>query len=214
MPFHDIFSLGKEKTKDKTNQTGKILVDNHEKNSLVPSFLSKQGMNYEFTHLEIGDYLINNIAIERKTLPDLKSSIISKRIFEQLKNLRQYSDCFLLVETNEEAIDNISKGFILSTAINYQIPVIFSKNEEDTASYLSLLAKKKEKTDISLRAKIPMSEAEQKQFILEGFPGIGPATAKALISEFKSIKNILNASNSELEKILGKKTDLFMKTLN
>jgi ERCC4-type nuclease len=214
MPFHDIFSLGKEKNKNKTPPTSKILVDNHEKNSLVPSELAKQNIPYEFQHLNIGDYIVNDIVIERKTLPDLKSSIINKRIFEQLKNIRQYPRCFLLIETNEEEIDRVSKGFILSAAINYQIPVIFSKNEEDTASYLALLAKKKEKTEISLRQKLPLSEKEQKQFILEGFPGIGQATAKELTQKFKSIKNIINAPKEELEEILGKKTDAFMKILD
>jgi Fanconi anemia group M protein len=213
MPFHNIFSLGKGKNKPASKQTSKILVDIHEKNSLVPSFLSKNNITYEFQPLKIGDYIISNIVIERKTLSDLKSSIITKRIFDQLKNLKQYPKCFLLIETNEQEIDNVSKGFILSSALNYKIPIIFSKNEQDTAGYLSLLAKKKEKESISLRAKIPMNENEQKQFILEGFPGIGPATAKNLLKEFKTIRAIINATKERLEKILGKKTDLFMKLM-
>ena len=44
------------------------------------------------------------------------------------------------------------------------------------------------------------------QFILEGFPGIGPKTSKKLLEEFKTIKNIINAPEEKLKKILGKKT--------
>ena len=50
-------------------------------------------------------------------------------------------------------------------------------------------------------------------YIIEGFPGIGPTTARKLIEKFKTIKNIINASKEELEEILGKKTDLFIRTI-
>ena len=62
----------------------------------------------------------------------------------------------------------------------------------------------------SLRAKkLSLSKEEQIQFILEGFPNIGPAKAKKLIEKFKSIKNIISASEEELELILGKKAKEF-----
>ncbi len=222
MPFHDIFK--KKESKDKKPvQSAKILVDNHEKNSLVPAILSKLKMNYEFTDLKVADYIINNIAIERKTIPDLKSSIISKRIIFQLRELKQYPKSLLIVEgiSNFELYqgiihENALRGFLLSTAIDNQIPIIFTENEEDTAKYLSVLAirESKPKTRTSLRQKLSLSREEQKQFILEGFPGIGPTTAGKLIAKFKSIKNIINAPEEELEPILGKKTDLFMKLLD
>jgi len=52
------------------------------------------------------------------------------------------------------------------------------------------------------------------QFILEGFPGIGPTTAKKLLKKFKSIKKIINASEEELKEILGKKTETFLKIID
>ena len=222
MPFHDIFNKKESKNK-KPVQAAKILVDNHEKNSLVPAILSKLNMNYEFTHLEVADYIINNIAIERKTIPDLKGSIISKRILFQLRELKQYPKSLLIVEgiSNFELYqgiihENALRGFLLSTAIDNQIPIIFTENEEDTAKYLSVLAMRESipKTPTSLRQKLSLSKEEQKQFILESFPGIGPATAKKLIEKFKSIKNIINADMNELEELLGKKADLFSKIIS
>ena len=41
---------------------------------------------------------------------------------------------------------------------------------------------------------------ERKKFILEGFPGIGPTTAKALLEKFKTLKNIFSKSKKELVK--------------
>ena len=59
----NIFSEKKIKEKIKP----KILIDYREKNSLVPSILSKD-FEIEFKQLPVADYIINNTAIERKTL--------------------------------------------------------------------------------------------------------------------------------------------------
>lgn len=216
--FHDIFKSNKKANKSSSKQTAKVLVDNREKNSLVPSMLSKLNINFEFTHLPVGDYIINDIAIERKTINDLKSSIINKRILFQLKEIKQYPKHLLIVELNENPYEgiiheNALRGFILSTLLESQVPIIFSQSEEDTSKYLSILASKTKKSHLSLRQKIPLSEKEQKQYILEGFPGIGPATAKKLIKQFSSIKNIINAEESQLQLIIGKKSDAFKKII-
>jgi Fanconi anemia group M protein len=221
MSFHNIFSSKPEKQRQESKQTAKIIIDYHEKNSLVPSILNKLGMEIEFKHLQVADYMVNNIAIERKTIPDLKSSIISKRILFQLRELKQYPEALLIVEgisnfTLYEGIihENAFRGFILSTLLEHEIPIIFTEDEEDTARYLSVLARKTKKAHVSLRQKIPLSKEEQQQFILEGFPGIGPSTAKKLLQEFKSIKNIINAPEERLKKIIGKKAQLFKKLLD
>jgi ERCC4-type nuclease len=213
MPFHNIFS--KEKPEDE-KQKPKIIIDNHEKNSLVPSFLCKLNLNIEFTDLKVADYIINDIAIERKTIPDFKSSIINKRLLFQINELKQYPNALIILEgisnfsLYEGTIhENAFRGFILSILIEHKIPIVFTEDEEDTARYLSVLAKKTKKAEISFRQKIPLTKDEQKQFILEGFPGIGPATANKLIKEFKSLNNIFKASEKELEEILGKKAESF-----
>jgi ERCC4-type nuclease len=102
--------------------------------------------------------------------------------------------------------ENAIRGFILNTAIKSKIPIIFSKDEEDTAKYLNLLTINKEQKKLSIRpSKNSVSKEEQIQFILEGFPGVGPKKAEDLIKEFKNLKNISNASIEQLEKILEKR---------
>ena len=68
----------------------KIILDIHEKNSLVTAFLTELQCELITKSLEVGDYLINNIIIERKTFQDFVSSMLSKRLIEQLKNMQQY----------------------------------------------------------------------------------------------------------------------------
>jgi Fanconi anemia group M protein len=218
--IENIFLKKGKKKKDIVPEKQKIIVDYREKNSFVASELIHLGLEVEFKELKVGDYLVNNIAIERKTVSDFKSSMINKRLFGQLNDLQQYENKLLLIEgieeqelyseENEEGIHpNAIRGFLLSIALKHKIPLIFTKNEEDTAKFINVLARKKE-TESSLNVtKKSLNKKEQMQFILEGFPGIGPKTAKKLLENFKSIKGILNASKEELDKIAGKKADIF-----
>jgi ERCC4-type nuclease len=208
MTFFDIFSKNKEK--QKAIKKIPIVVDNREKNSLVTSELIRLNNTIQFEQLQIGDYIIGNIAIERKTYPDLISSIIDKRIFNQIENLKKYPLQLLIIELDKTSKINMNenaiRGFILNTAIKSKIPIIFSKDEEDTAKYLNLLTINKEQKKLSIRpSKNSVSKEEQIQFILEGFPGVGPKKAEDLIKEFKNLKNISNASIEQLEKILEKR---------
>lgn len=206
--FYDIFT--KKRDKEKNIKLPEIIIDTREKQSLVPSYLSKLNANFKFEHLDISDYLIGNIAIERKTFSDFISSIINQRLFQQLKEIKKYPSCFLIIEGKAESenkkIENASKGMILSVILDYKIPIIFTKNEEETAEFIFILAKRiaKPKTEKSIRfSRALRNLEEQKQFILEGFQGIGPKNAKKLIKEYKTLNNIFLVSEEQLKKCIG-----------
>ena len=221
MPFFNIFSNTEDK-KQKEEKLPKIVIDNREKNSLVPSEISKRGFQIEFRQLEIGDYLIGNVAVERKTVADLKSSIINKRIFSQLLEIKKFEKGILIIEGEIEELydnnvlhENAVRGFLLSVGINYSVPVIFSSDERETALFISILSRKKENEEISLRpSRNFKTKKEQLQFILEGFYGIGPVKARALIEKFGSLRAIVGASESELKEILGARTTQFLEMIS
>lgn len=198
-----------------------IQVDYREKNSLVPSILSKK-FEIDWKQLAVGDYVVKGIAIERKTVSDLKSSIIDKRIISQLLELKQYPKHLILVEGildedlyNSGIHENALRGFLLSVALEYQTPIIFTYDEKDTAKYIEVLARKEPRSDFSLRAsKIFLSREEQLQFILEGFPNIGGVKAKKLLERFHTLNNIFQASEEELAEILGKRAKEFKDLLD
>ncbi|MBU2615550.1 MAG: Hef nuclease, partial [Nanoarchaeota archaeon] len=85
-PIFDIFS--KEKIKE--GEKLKVVVDYREKNSLVISELVSLGFDVKLTPLKVADYLVKDVAIERKTVPDFISSMINKRLANQLEELNQY----------------------------------------------------------------------------------------------------------------------------
>ncbi len=209
--IEDIFS--EEKTKKEVIKT-KIIVDNRERNSLIIPFLIENKIKFELKNLEIGDYLINDIIIERKTFSDFQSSIIDKRFQNQFENLRKTKRKVLLVEgfesyKNSRINENAIRGALLSVALSYNIPIIFTKDEEDSAKFLILITKreKKNKKNFSLRIKKELkSLEEQKKFILEGFPGIGPAKANELLKNYQNLISIFTEKKKNLEKILDDKT--------
>jgi len=154
MPFLNIFSTNKEPA----NQKIKIIADNREKQSLVISELISKKVEVTLKQLEIGDYIVNDVVIERKTISDLKSSIIDKRIFHQLQELQKYPKNLLIIEgISEEDIyrgiihENALRGFLLTVALEYKVPLIFTKDSKDTALYLLVLSKKTENKELSLR---------------------------------------------------------------
>ena len=217
--FENIFSKGSARQEQKPRLA--IIADNHEKNSLVISELSELGIDVEMQHLPVADFLVNGVAIERKTVSDFLSSMINKRLSRQLEEIKQYPKSLLIIEgideqelyndCNPEGINaNAIRGFLLSILLGFQVPIIFTKDYADTAKFISVLAKKEKKEHISLRAvKKALNKKEQLQYILEGFPGIGPATAKKLLKRFKTISGIIDASENELKKEIGKKAGVF-----
>jgi Fanconi anemia group M protein len=216
--FHNIFK--KTRTEKKPAIKPKIIADIHEKDSLILAELTTdKDIELIIQPLKIGDYLIGDTIIERKTISDFISSMINRRIIEQLKQMKQYKNQLLILEGDLNDSDfnqNSLKGFILSIIINYQIPIIMTQDYKDTCKYLTILAKQqiKKPIEISLHSRIPKTLKEQKQYILESFPNIGPITAKKLIKEFNNLNKIFNASEEDLKKVLKNHSSKFKNILN
>lgn len=217
--FHNIFKNKRKKNKEKKNP--EIIADIHEKDSMILAELKEKNINLIIRPLKVGDYLIGNTIIERKTSNDLISSMLSKRLVEQLKNMQQYKNKLLIIEggieleENSKLNPNSIRGFILSIINNWETPIIFTKNPEDTADYLAVLAKQQIKTKIqmSLHSRIPKTKSEQKKYILESFPNIGPKTAEKLIKKFKNLNNVFNANEEDLKPILKSRTKNFIELI-
>jgi len=226
MPFLNPFSKKSRKIKkSKSKHIPKIIADVHEKNSLVISELhSNNQIELELKSLKIGDYLIGKTVIERKTVSDFISSMLNKRLITQLKQMQKYSQQILIIEGIDEQElykketklnPNSIRGFILSILTFHQIPIIMTQNYEDTAQYLITLAKQqiKKPIEISLHHRIPKTIKEQKQYILEAFPNIGPAKAKKLLKKFKTISKTINADEEDLKEVLKNQASDFKKLI-
>jgi len=202
----------------------RIIADYREKNCMVTSILKKFDIDTEFRELKVADYIVKDVAIERKTVSDFISSMINKRLVKQIEELQQYEKRLLIIEgtSEQELYDdekdlgvsaNAIRGFLLSISLKSKTPIIFTKNAEDTARFISVILKKQAR-EVSLNAKKKIfTKKEQLQYIVESFPGIGPKSAKKILKEFKTIKNFINAPEDELQKLLGKKSETIKKLI-
>jgi len=214
-------SLEKQPTlKTFIEKTGSVVhVDSREANSGITKKLHDLGINIKVKALAVSDFMVSErVGIERKTVRDFVDSLIDKRIFLQIKNLREnFEKPIVIVEGTEDIYSmrkihpNAIRGMLSTIAISFGVPIIYTKNQQDTAELIKVISLREQKPDskeIGLRLeKKPITTKEQQEFIIESLPGIGPNTAKILLSKIKSIKKIANAKSRELEKIdgIGKK---------
>lgn len=191
-----------------------IYADSREQASPVLKALDGMGCFIKTKQLEVGDYILStDIVIERKTINDFITSLIDGRLFTQLIKMAEYYEMpLMLVEGDAEelfAIRNVHRnaiiGALTSIALNYRIPILFTKDANETAEYIYVTAKREQLgkgKDIRLRTgRKGLKPSEMQQFIVESFPLIGPNTAKTLLRHFESIKNIVNADVNELQNV-------------
>ncbi|MEA3414453.1 MAG: ERCC4 domain-containing protein [Nanoarchaeota archaeon] len=216
--IYEIFSKQKPKIKKELPKE-KIIIDYREKNSSVPSKLVKLGIEGEFKELKTGDYLVKETIIERKTINDFIQSMINKRLYLQIENLKQYQKKLIIIEGNFREIKinmhpNAIKGFILSITLEKKIPVIFTEDAEQTAEYIALIARKQKKHLTLNPVRKNLSKKQQLEFIIQAFPNIGAIKSKKLLQEFKTLKQLINTTEKKLKPILGKKSKEFLNWIN
>ncbi len=193
----------------------KILVDYREKASGVAKELVNLGAELRLEMLQSADYILSNkVGVEFKTVEDFVSSIIDGRLLEQLRSLKEnFARPILLIEGTEDlyAVRNIHpnaiRGMLAAIAVSYGIPLLRTKDAQDTAGLLYVIAKREQEgssADFSAHAsKKPVSTTESQEYVVSAFPNVGTQLAKQLLKHFKTIKNFVNASDEDLQKVEG-----------
>ena len=193
-------------------ETPVIIADHREKRSGLPDLLSQLGFTIEYKRLEAGDYIIGErFIIERKTASDFILSIQSNRLFDQCRKLHQsHHFPMLLLEGNpfklDEAIGrNIIQGAIIAINAGWQIPIIYGKDRNDSASIIAQIIRQqiRRKRFLFHRTKTNYHKVSAQQIFVEGLPGIGSFKAEALLKNFENITQLVNASEKELSEIDG-----------
>jgi ERCC4-related helicase/ERCC4-type nuclease len=198
----------------------RVLVDKREIRSPVARLLEKLGADIELHTLEVADYVVSDrVGIERKTVDDFLSTLMDGRdLFGQISDLaRTYERPLLIIEgeglyTSRQIHPNSVRGVLASIAVDFGVPIIFSRDEEDTAALINILAKREqsdEKREINLHGKkTSMTIKEQQEYIISSLPEIGPAVARNLLKHFGSVEKIVAASREELMQVglVGPKT--------
>ena len=199
----------------------RIVIDHRETKSGVARVLDKLGIELSFTALDIGDYVVSDrLAVERKRTDDFASSLIDgkRNLFAQLSDLaRVYKKPVLIIEgkdlfSSRQLNPNSIYGSLISIAIDFGISILYSRDEEETAAILKLLAKREQtenKREINPHGKKATSTlAKQQEYLISSISNIGPKAARNLLLHFGSVEAFMKADTEELRKVksIGPKT--------
>jgi len=189
-----------------------IMIDFRENNCSVKDYLEDLGAIVKLISLKVGDFICSDrVCVERKTGDDFVSSIIDGRIFRQAEELKNnFSKPVMIIEGNnlrENMNDNAIKAALASIVLDYDIPVIMTRHEEETAKMIFWLAKREQMTSkrgIVIRGKKKPKELKDLQErVVSGLPGVSVVLSKRILERFKTIKDFANANESKISEVKG-----------
>jgi Fanconi anemia group M protein len=190
-----------------------IIADVRENKELI-AYLGTLGAEVTVKQMDLGDYQISDrVIVERKTTSDFEASIMDGRLFEQAVRLEEFEKPIIIIEGREgkpeaERIhQNAFIGAIISLIVDFNILILFTKDEYKTAELIFSIAKREqlqEKRPIRFLEKRKALTFEHQQYrVLESFPTLGPQTAKKLMEEFHSLESVFKADEKELARVIG-----------
>ena len=196
-----------------TVQGPRISIDDRETSSKVVEVLSGLGAAIRLERLAHGDYAIGDrILIERKTARDFVDTLINRDLLGQVKAMAEtVPRPVMIIEggdlyTQRDIHPNAIKGVLAALTIDMGVSLLFTRDEQDTAQMIFVLAKR-ETSERGERKVHPhkshRSVREEQEYIISSFPEIGMKNARLLLSHFGSVQAIGNAELLDLLAIKG-----------
>ncbi|MFT4312565.1 MAG: DEAD/DEAH box helicase [Candidatus Woesearchaeota archaeon] len=188
----------------------RLLVDSREKQSGVLRDLHGK-VQLDFAQLQIGDYQVSpEVVIEYKKVDDFVGSLLDGRMLEQVKQLKSHVRRPLIIVEGESVFSarnvhpNAIYGLLTTIMVSFGVPILFTKDGQETAQVLYLLAKREGSTKKQQGLiKKAQTVQEQQLFVLVSCPGVGMGSAKKLLEYFGSLHAIVTADAAELQNVEG-----------
>lgn len=182
--------------------------------------------DYLIEPMSEGDIRIDDCLFERKAPSDFASSLQEGRLREQVERLGSREEAsFILVEGSIGDFENLShtdipakslRGMVASITARNNIPVVFCDDGHTLADMAVRLARKTKEatTPLQTRSTDAVEELDFVENVFRSVEGIGVETAKVLGDEFKSLEQVLSASEEDFMKVDGIGQERATKLLN
>ncbi len=153
-----------------------------------------------------GDYLVNNIAFERKTFTDFLQTLYAGRLFNQLaKTKKEHKNTILIIENLIDPNFLTNPKIFYSTTqyitLNLGVPVVFSQSLQNTAEIITRAGTLKELNFFYFNTKFVPLKINTTERMLQCIPGIGRKRAKYLLNKYESIIKIANLNKKDICRI-------------
>jgi DNA excision repair protein ERCC-4 len=193
----------------------RVVADERERASGVPDELSKLNVRVYFSKLSVGDYVLSpEVAVERKSIPDLISSIYDSRIFLQASRIASaYAKPYLLIEGDSKEVERLTRnlksyyGAIASVTLAYGLRVLFTANKAETAVAISELLRNVRARPVphQMSETPPRSKSfsQQQVYLISSLPGVGRKLAERLLRKYGSPRRVMSLTQGELSMTPG-----------
>lgn len=182
-----------------------IVIDTREPKEIA-EYLKAYAVPYQSTSLVIGDYVINQIIVERKTFSDFFISYKTGRLYKQMLQLYLHKNSVLLLEGFDLEYIQEKQAFytiLVKILLNYKIQIFFTQNMEHTAAFLIALERNSKNVEALLLPKLLNHQyftiQQRKKHILCCFPFIGDKKAKKILEQCHSLRTLFTATDIELQ---------------
>jgi len=213
LPNYTLHQYLNQPVKQTNEPTTTILADHREKDNRVVKELIELNISVKTAQLESADYILSgHVGVELKHISDFVNSIIDGRLLDQMRQLKKNFPKSALIIEGEEDIYTVRKihpnairGMLASIALDFNIPILYTKNPKETAALLAIMAKREQEKNstLSLHERKSHTVKEQQEFFVSSLPNIGIKTARLLLEHFTTIKSIVNASKQEITSLEG-----------
>ncbi len=175
--------------------------------------IERLGAEVNITKLDFGDYVLSeDVAVERKTVFDLASTLTDRFLFDQIFRMRDaYPNALVIIEGYMGVLRKFRR--ITPEAINGTlfalaqrgVPMVPTVDYKDTAHFLVVGTRKltrETRTLPTIRHRVRTENIYEKQlYLITGLPHVGSVIANNLLKYFATPRRVLTASADELMEV-------------
>ena len=177
-----------------------------------PSFMKDKLKDISvLQQLEVGDYIIRDELYERKTAKDLVASLLDGRLWQQVKNLKGQTEYKTIIavtgniwkalfQSRMKPSENIYFGILHALEVRFQMPILYFYDDGEFLSYLRYINSNDNSN--TRMPSLPIRKSKKIELLrldaLSCIRGVSTKRSNYLLTKFKTIKNIANASEEEL----------------
>ena len=186
-----------------------LKIDNRESPEVIEE-IRKLGIPFEIVQLEVGDFVYDNISIERKSGQDFVSSLIDGRLKDQIFNMEaNYDRTFLIIHGSPFlSLANVHEhailGMLSSIAVRTKTKILQVDTLSDFA-YLckSIIEKCQDNKPFTASQVVKRNALDAAIRILSQIDGISTVKARAILEHFKTLRAVILANKEKLMEIKG-----------
>jgi len=199
-------------TDEGDDDTITVIADDRENRILKE--LARRDVDVDSRRLDVADFVLSDrSAVERKGTADFVDSLLDGRLFDQMTELcDQYARPMLILEGesifgHRNVHENALRGALASLALDYDLPVLWSEDAEETTELLIACAKREQEDHeraVAIRDDTgPTSEQDLQAYVVAGLPNVSTTLAERLLAEFGDIRSVFTASIEQLQEVEG-----------